>query len=658
MSDINLDFNKTRYTHRDYESLRKDLIAIIPSLTQKWTSTEESDPGIVLIKLIAMLGDNLSYNIDKMALETYIESVSQRKNCRKILSLLGYKMGWYRSAKVTATVRNVINSTDPQSITGSLIQIVPWETTFKAGSLQYIMVSSSDEDTNILSLYTWTGPKSIQLVEGVINVAKFSGSSLKNNRFYLNKQNVDEFHMRLLQTQGDTLVEVGKLVNNLYLVADDDHLYFEFNIDEYGNPYIELADFWKSYGEDAEYTLQYIATSGSRGNVPDNAFEITSYPNGSYLYITNLTNNTTTSLDPYNSPGQDPENCDEARRNSANWVFTHDTLVSKYDFEKAARRAPGIYNAKLVDGEIIKLDNLVLQEILLRKDDDALFQNYLIEETTGSAVTYRMTPYIVIMYVVHLDFTLNEYSGGADDSWYDDPANATNYQEYVYDESTETWGYNGQHYFPYKPTNESEIKTDAEIYSNKIMNVELHYGTTKVFPFKVAGTLHFIEPLDPVTILYIVDQVIPDALKLHFRPDNRSYGQKPTFLEIVDVIHNSDSRVYYFDAEESLIQWVLGEVPVFDTTCFAKYQGLADTFNVSPKFLRFYVTNKSSEVVELNAPEPSSLIPDTGAYEDIGVTINPGEKKYIKCNNIPQLRTLQYYVDLDRISCEAQGGTQ
>ena len=680
MADSNLDFTKTRYTHRDYDTLRKDLISIIPSLTQKWTSTEEADPGIVLIKLIAMMGDNLSYNIDKIALETYIESVSQRKNCRKILALLGYKMGWYRSAKVTATVRNVINSTDPQSLRGNLRQLIPWETTFKYGSLQYIMVSSSDEDTNILELYPWTGPKSIQLVEGVRNTAKFTGSNLKNNRFYFNKQNIDEFHMRLLQTQGDSLVEVGKLVNNLYLVADDDHLYFEFNVDEYGTPYIELVDTWRSWGgENAEFTLQYIATNGSKGNVPANAFEIRSYGGGSFLYISNLTNDTTTSLDPYNSPGQDPENCDEARKNSANWVFTYDTLVSKYDFEKAARRAPGVYNSKLVDGEVIKLDNLDMHEVLFRDGSTTTdphvprgeFQDYCIDESTEEVAAYRMTPYIVIMYVIHQDFTLNEYCGSLSEEqqeeWYNIPGNAISHAEYVFDEESRTGGWTGQYFFPYKPTHESEIKTDAEIYDNKIMNVELHYGTTKVFPFKVAGTLHFIEPLDPVTILYLVDQAIPDALKLHFRPDNRSYGQKPTFLEIVEVIQNSDDRIYYFDAETSLIQWVIpGDPPVFDTTSFAKYQGLAtgdDGFKVDAKFLRFYVTNKHSTPVTLEViPQP---IPDGKEYQDIcepgtltPITLAVGEKKYIKCENIPQLRTLQSYIDLDWISCEAEGGVQ
>ena len=51
MSD---NFVGSRYSHRDYNSLYRDLIEMIPTLTQEWTSREESSPGIVLIKLMAI----------------------------------------------------------------------------------------------------------------------------------------------------------------------------------------------------------------------------------------------------------------------------------------------------------------------------------------------------------------------------------------------------------------------------------------------------------------------------------------------------------------------------------------------------------------------------------------------------------------------------
>ena len=641
----NLDFNKTRYTHRDYESLKKDLIDIIPSLTQKWTSTEESDPGIVLIKLISMLGDNLSYNMDKMALEMYLDSVTQRKNCAKILSLLGYKMHWYRSARVMATVRNMISSSSTASgnVNGSPIVIQPWSTTFRAGSLQYIMVNEEQANDSYITLLPLAESKTITLVEGSVSTARFSGKSLNRNRYYFTRSNIDEAHMRLFVDNGSgSTTEVGELVDNLYLVTNNDRVYFEFGVDEYDNPYIELIDFWKSLvGDNANFIVQYIVTEGSRGNVTDNAFEIQQYANGSCLYITNLANNTENSLVPYNAPGKDPQTPATARKESADYVFTHDTLVSASDFEKATRRFAGVSNSKLVDGEIIKLDSLDMHEIFNRKDDDTELSDYIIEEQVGGVDTYRVTPYIVLMYLIHQNFTYNSYEID-----YNDSSDA--YDEYVFDADSGTGGYTGQKFFPYKPSNAEVLQKVTEgIESNVIMNVEVHYATTKVFPFKVDGTLHFIEPLDPSTIVYIVDDIIPDALELYFSPENRSYGQKPTFLEIVDVIQSADNRIKYFDAETSLIDWVLtGAVaPKLDTTSFAKFQGLADTFNVDERFMKFEMLNITTEDLDLSqiiyGEDGYTVLP---GYEPIDAVIPAQSSLMIKCDDIAQVRTLDYYV--------------
>ena len=69
-----------KYTSRDYDSIKTDLIDSISSLTDLWTSRNDGDPGIVLVKLMSALGDMISYNFDKQALEYYAPTVTQRKN--------------------------------------------------------------------------------------------------------------------------------------------------------------------------------------------------------------------------------------------------------------------------------------------------------------------------------------------------------------------------------------------------------------------------------------------------------------------------------------------------------------------------------------------------------------------------------------------------
>ena len=94
------------YTSRDYTSIFNDLVNAIPTLTKLYNPKEESDPGIVLIKLISMLGDMLSHTSDLNALEVFPRTVLQLPNAKQIFRLVGYKMKWYQSARCAAFFTN------------------------------------------------------------------------------------------------------------------------------------------------------------------------------------------------------------------------------------------------------------------------------------------------------------------------------------------------------------------------------------------------------------------------------------------------------------------------------------------------------------------------------------------------------------------------
>ena len=72
------------YTSRDYTTILDDLISSIPTITQKWNSTDTNDPGLVLVRLIAILGDMLNYQQDMESLEIYPSTVPLRKNAASI----------------------------------------------------------------------------------------------------------------------------------------------------------------------------------------------------------------------------------------------------------------------------------------------------------------------------------------------------------------------------------------------------------------------------------------------------------------------------------------------------------------------------------------------------------------------------------------------
>ena len=88
------------YTNKDFESVYVELLDLVKKLTYKWdpSVSNESDPGVILLKLNALIADKINYNIDNNILECFPETVSQLSNARQLFAQLGYFMKWYRSA--------------------------------------------------------------------------------------------------------------------------------------------------------------------------------------------------------------------------------------------------------------------------------------------------------------------------------------------------------------------------------------------------------------------------------------------------------------------------------------------------------------------------------------------------------------------------------
>ena len=70
--------NKIKYTSKDYQSIFSDLVNAIPALTDKWKNYAEDDPGIVLLKEMAYVGDMLCYNMDYQVNEVFPQTATQR----------------------------------------------------------------------------------------------------------------------------------------------------------------------------------------------------------------------------------------------------------------------------------------------------------------------------------------------------------------------------------------------------------------------------------------------------------------------------------------------------------------------------------------------------------------------------------------------------
>lgn len=346
------------FTDKDYVTILDDLINSIPGISQKWESTDVNDPGNILVKLMAMMGEMLFYTQDMQSLEVYPNSVTLRKNAATIYKLIGYKMNWYRSATLQADVVNTYTST----------ATIPRFCTFTTqdGSITYSTFDTVDLASNTTNNGTM---ETIELVQGVpvtpnrvsnnpypdvgkpwhsIYGFNYTTSDIINNRIYLKDSNVDQSHIIVIDDQGET----WELKDNIYLTTEVGR-FFEFDVDNNDNAYIELVDYYTNFAI-TKFKIFYIKSSGEDGQVYANTLTKLTGPVWSRITISDTTNvsnvNSFIQFTHYASTlGYNPETPDEARKNSVLYQNTLDTLITLADFERATLKISGVANVRATD---------------------------------------------------------------------------------------------------------------------------------------------------------------------------------------------------------------------------------------------------------------------------------------------------------------------
>lgn len=395
---------KIDYTDKDYVNILDDLINSIPGISKKWQSTDENDPGMILVKLMSILGDMLFYNLDMASLEVYPNSVTLRKNAAVIYRLIGYKMKWYRSASLQADVVNTYSSpaTLPRFCTFTTEDKSITYTTFKSYELK-----SNTANNGAIS--------TIELIQGTpvtpsrstnnpfpdtgkpwhsIYGYNYNSNDMIDNKIYLKDMNVDQDHIILVDNQN----EEWELVDNVYLQRDTGR-YFEFDVDVNDNPYLELVDYWENYNVN-QFKIFYIKSSGSDGAIYANT--LTKVTGSVWSKVTENTGANIYNVNGYvqfthfaSTQGYDPETPDEARKESVKYQNTLDTLITLADFERAVLRIPGIANVRATDltndpGMIVTYHmGDINQDGVVDELDLDVLRNYLANKDTYPLTAYQ-----------------------------------------------------------------------------------------------------------------------------------------------------------------------------------------------------------------------------------------------------------------------------
>ena len=660
--------NILKYTSKDYNSIYKDLIDSIPSLTDLWTNTNDGDPGIVLVKLMSALGDMLSFNLDKQALEYYSPTVTQRKNAAKLFSLIGYHMHWYRSATNTITVTNttpptiesemVINYDKWQAIDGNTYPVEKAEALqvynntkdkfkmlrpqtsypqyYELDSQTDTYVLKPDEQLMLLlrPIYeTWSADNEIiidrnitdanrnlnvynndryesipyiiepttsggevrikpgnsndfHVIQGTLQQMTFSGENLQNNRFYFIETAINENPIWLSYTDStsNSIPIYIDQVENLLTVTDGD-IHFEFNVDEYDRPYIELSSYWtrkldvdntNKLPSAITFTIHYIRTNGMMGNITTNYLSSIEGLPSNNITITHPTNAV-----PYYSeidgrllatPGYNPESAHDAYLNSLNFVTTFDSLVTIFDFERFCKRQEGFTNAFAVDGQrALDLNDKVndtcksytlsqLQAYGLMssemyngrttsedfEDIDKLRELFINHKTVykDNSSSQEFINYQLQMYLMYGDFFLNINN--------DEHAYKIADLSVVNTNPSSIVGKNKYWLYKIKDIYDVNDSSPIEYLDNKfneigVANVKVAYSPIRLFPWRCCGTIHLKAPVTKTVADEILNTVML-KLQLAFSPMNLEFGKQIKYMDVINVVSNAHEAIRYFDA--------------------------------------------------------------------------------------------------------------
>ena len=107
---------KLSATKKDFYQIWNELLDTASKISERWdpTSTNESDPGIVLLKVLTAIADKLNFEVDANTLEAFMPSAAQEESMRKLTEMMGYNMKYYQSA--TTNVQITYNTYDHTEI--------------------------------------------------------------------------------------------------------------------------------------------------------------------------------------------------------------------------------------------------------------------------------------------------------------------------------------------------------------------------------------------------------------------------------------------------------------------------------------------------------------------------------------------------------------
>ena len=260
ITERELQISNKSYTNKDFEAVYTELLTYAEKLSKRFSpvNSNESDPFVVLLKLVAFVTDKVNYNVDKNILEAFMASCTQEKSMRELCDMLGYHMHYYEAATTEVIFKYKFTGAEGEST----IEIPKFSTVTDGNNIQYVTTQDAYIKNN-------TGvSESTPVIQGkrktftVLGSDKILLENINNNKLYFPELYVAQNGTFVSDKSGET----WQIVDNLNIQQYGSKVY-KFGFDTMINqPYLEFPD-WISEIIGSGLSIDYIVTEGVSGNV-------------------------------------------------------------------------------------------------------------------------------------------------------------------------------------------------------------------------------------------------------------------------------------------------------------------------------------------------------------------------------------------------------
>lgn len=313
------------YSSKDFTSIYEDLLAIVEASTTLWNPrySTEADPGVVILKAMALLEDKSNYRFDMSRAQAYLDTVSDRTSAYDLLAMLGYIMQGSRAAEGFITVKNnsAVRYTIPQF---SVVTNPTKEVLFFTKDAVEVLAGES---------------KSIPIQAGTIfqvvkqGIAEFTLKDIdEKGRLFLGKTNLAQNGIYVRSSTPST-----KWVYLDYVLLQDSSTYYTVGTSETGEMYVQFPDNYVALIGNDKLTVYATYTNGANSNIAKNVLSTFSDNQKDASGQVQLLSVFSVSQTEDIYSGQDEETIEHAIQTYYETKDVCSTLVTAQDFTTALR---------------------------------------------------------------------------------------------------------------------------------------------------------------------------------------------------------------------------------------------------------------------------------------------------------------------------------